>query len=946
MEQTGIHPMALNGGESRLLSPEGKGIRDLLRLGRPQEPHVTPPIFTFNRKREVPISWLEMAGESSRSSLGAMKTFFENSWELPAQFDQPELNRVITTDGFIGDLNQEQKEPSYRFNPTPLHRTVFPTQPEDPIKSEPVDKGLVFKDGCSGRLYRAIPLRDDKPPQIEGFTKMNSYLDEWEKIGGFELLFATPDDASVYFTNFTELDLRPAFIERRWKELDILWEMAKNIDDAVPKLSRETLTQLLASGAELGDIEQTYQKFMRLRMSCFDLEVELQKLVSFAADLGYFLYLDGKKFPLEGGKVDAVDKGKVYTKVKNTVRWTTIEQRPVVEHYRGFLGIRRTRRRMVKYEQQHSQVMQVHQRVDTSSDLLARWRDEYRKTYPDAEVMVFDRAADGFVTNEGVRLGTIMDRCKLDEDFRRRCAVILPIYEVSLSGKRVVIKYHVFERPMSAIVPTALPHLSIEESLSYRTAWQGIELGELTSSINLAPGERRTVSISKQFEQETVVSKATNSVFELEEKESSDLTSEMETEFNKEQQVSTTASLSASISGGNVFVTAQASASAGVDTSNAEFAKTINKVARKASSSASRKNRQEVSTSETSRTTVTTTDTMTAEVQNINEGRTLNLMFYRLYNRYQGGLYLDGLQFDVIPGVELIAGSGVYESRKFGFGELARVVRELAATPLPFEIDSKGESHLAQLVVDQVGSLVKEEYAEPEPSANRTGERSTPSRSVKVLTLPPPRPEDRSRANAAAADENTLEELQERLKTAITTLQTGKAVEEVPLRVATQGLYIDALVGEQPSTEPYSEHMRDMEISMRAAEVFATESEGILQRAQASRIAYLLSGTNGGLMLTTLGYDRKSLQRLTLGLNGPLPNASSDWKLLVDKKSIAGQWTDSDEPEVTICFDSEQDWLTDDDLIFKLELYHPASATSVAFPVLRGMSNGRAPASN
>ena len=110
MEQTGIHPMALNGGESRLLSPEGKGIRDLLRLGRPQEPHVTPPIFTFNRKREVPISWLEMAGESSRSSLGAMKTFFENSWELPAQFDQPELNRVITTDGFIGDLNQEQKD--------------------------------------------------------------------------------------------------------------------------------------------------------------------------------------------------------------------------------------------------------------------------------------------------------------------------------------------------------------------------------------------------------------------------------------------------------------------------------------------------------------------------------------------------------------------------------------------------------------------------------------------------------------------------------------------------------------------------------------------------------------------------------------------------------------------------------------------------------------------
>ena len=43
---------------------------------------------------------------------------------------------------------------------------------------------------------------------------------------------------------------------------------------------------------------------------------------------------------------------------------------------------------------------------------------------------------------------------------------MLPIYDVRMTGRRALIKYHNFIRPMPGIVPAIMPRLAISESLS------------------------------------------------------------------------------------------------------------------------------------------------------------------------------------------------------------------------------------------------------------------------------------------------------------------------------------------------------------------------------------------------------------------------------------------------------------------------------------------------
>ncbi|MDJ0583368.1 hypothetical protein [Crocosphaera sp.] len=565
-------------------------------------------------------------------------------------------------------------------------------------------------------------------------------------------------------------------IERQYQELSIQKQFAEKVNAKVEKLTQDLIDKILekediSNAPE--SLEKIQQQCLRLEMGEYNVNRRLRRLKSQAADLGYYLFLNNETMTFPNKTEQEVYAGELYSQFKRILRWTT-------DHTRtercGLFG---WGRKKVKYTKQHSQQVKDYQKVDTSADVVVKKEGELREAGFD--VYIFQRTPKGFFTDEGISLSSVIDRCDYNEAFRRHCAVFLPVYEESLTGMRVLTKYTIFKRPLKAMNPTILPRLTVVESLSYRTSWEKALLGELVNTINLAPGEQRTITLTKKFTQETTISKSSTSIFDITQSDSSDLASEMEDTTRREKENSSKMEVSTSVSGGWGPVSAQASASAGTSNSLKDFNQAINKTAKKAAQSLSQQNKQEVSTSSTAKTTVETEDKTEATVKNINEGRALNLMFYRINNKFKGGLYLDNLEFEVIPSLESIDGSGVYEARRYSLSELSKVVNEFQANHLPFDVEDKHK--VTSQAIETINNLLHKEYQEP----LKTGQLSTPATENGV---------DKdvvARVNAIA----------EWLRSV--TIDSQEPLEPQDLIITSPGLYLDTIVSANPSTEPYSE---------------------------------------------------------------------------------------------------------------------------------------------
>jgi len=932
------------------LSGEQANLQPFIKIQPPASSDNASPVLSFRRKRRVDVPWGNILGSSAtvgETSIGAIREYFEVSWGLGA-IDENNLTSVNNGDAArIKALQTAGKDAEGNPAPKPMYRAKLGDEARSEDETQPaavtVDSGLIIQHGTSGRWYLIIS-RTGEPLSMADVDSVKSYDRLWnDKVDGVELVFESAQTAEHGFTKFSEVDLRPRVIHRAFNELLIHKNFVENVSTSAADATKNAVEKITSTTLDVDELQRLQEKSFQLQIQTYEAKRRLDRLVSQASDLGYYLFLESKEFAFPGGAKTKVERGEIYTQFKRTATWVTSHHRTVTQTT-GWWIFKRSKAVRQAYTQRNSKVVTDYQKVDTARDALVEAVAQYRAQ--GKAVFVFEQGPFGFVTSEGVPLREVMEQCDRNESFRQSCVVLLPVYEESLTGDRALSKYSVFERPLPGISASALPQFSLLESLSYRTAWLESQLGELVSTINLAPGEDRTVVLTKVFEQESSVTRSSTSIFDISRSDTSDLATEMENQARLESEHSSNMNFSATGSASYGFFSAEASASGGSSTSLKSFSQAVSQVAKKASQSINQQNREEVSTSSSVKTTISNKDETTATIRNINQGRTLNLLFYRLNNKFQGGIYLDDLQFEVIPSMEIIAGSGVYESLRFTLDEMPEMLEQFKQTRLPFDIvwDDAGKTSFLENVVGSLKSLLEAEYMKGGEQRAGAGSKATrrfseeyPDTVTSIARVSlgpaPAKPARRSSRSVAAAGtlstgmDAELIDFVARLRHA--TIDRNTPILSDDLILASGGLYLDTVVGALASTEPYSEDMRAQEIRMRDAEVRKTLAEAEYQLALAASIQP--AGTVGADQNRIIGVSADPAQKsLRLRLRDPL--TKGQWELMLDdapKATIKSNMTG--QKDLVHRWGRPQEWLKEEDLIHRVALEERDTGERVEF---------------
>jgi len=576
-------------------------------------------------------------------------------------------------------------------------------------------------------------------------------------------------------------------------------------------------------------------------------EERIRVLAERVAQAGYTL-------ALEDDAAADIKRGDVYTGTKRTIRWTSSQVRYKTVVKKGSCGKKRILRIPYRVPKQNVKVADerrtVSFTVDPVREEIKRLRGLSKQVY---EVI---RTAEGLRTPDGEALAEILHECWRDEDFRTKCVVVVPDYAPFLSGHSQYLGAAFYHNPLPPTRPTRFPRLALREELSYTTMWKNSELGQLVGSINLGPGEERTIKVTRSFTQEVKNTSSFSSTSELASSRSLDLSTAIENEATSE--FSKQKNFSGSVSGG--FKIGPFGAKASTDTSRSSslrnFSRSVSKVARKAVQNLNKKMSQEVTTTFSRTTTVDETSAKEITLQNINQGRTLNLFLYQINNHFVGGTYLDGLALTVAPGSEVIGGSGLFETYTYRLDQLEDVLEHFLPDRVPLQVpllhpaDSRRPSGAYwNKLLNQLVKTLQREYMISETPGGKRHANYESSVGCLGVDIPPERlesgaqeqlddealealrectlldlldPSDQAGPAEGddASDETRSGERLERLKRLLEgAILHPKPLEPDELIVASGGLYMDAVVGMRPSTEPYAESMRSLERDKLAAEV-------------------------------------------------------------------------------------------------------------------------------
>ena len=466
----------------------------------------------------------------------------------------------------------------------------------------------------------------------------------------------------------------------------------------------------------------------------------------------------------------------------------------------------------------------------------------------------------------------------------------------------------------------------IEEELSYRTEWRGTELGELVYSLNLAPGETRTVSVARTFERQTETTRSITSVLDVTESRSTDLASAMESEAKLEEEKGQSSHWDAKAGGSYGPVSASASAGGARNQTSKQFARQMQSIAKNAAQSIGKSTREEVSATSRTSEKVESSESSVGQIANINQGRALNLLFYRLNNIYHGGVYLEDLRLVVVPGREIVAGTGIQVPVTFKMLEMAEALDALADEDPFVEYFGVDPASLRSHALKTLYETIVYEYLDAESLArlgireeNRKALPAIFDQSSGALSLEhPPRhieleAEENGKENGDSEQPSSYEkDLEQAGRTLLGLTTRNVPVEPHSLAVPSGALYLDALVGMRPATEPYSEEMRTRELQTKSAEIEEMLARAALDRARAQSLSQRSTMYDSPLLLRSpviqKAVPENEGRRLAIFLSGPLPHGR--WLVYHGSEPVGElEAFTPGESTVNALWTRKQDWL-------------------------------------
>ncbi|MEO5776686.1 MAG: hypothetical protein ABIQ27_07255 [Flavobacterium sp.] len=890
---------------------------EFLSLQTPTSSKGSNSIFEFERFREVSIDWFKITSQdqntASADPIDDIKSYFISSWKSSLPFAQ---HNIFDDTQLFSGLNVPATNPPivfwsianiYLSGDSQLYRDTI---------------CLIHKP--SGRYFVFLDRNQKPATQVAlAWTPLINNRDAWESFYAHDfyslaIAHTSTDNAdkSAFKTSYVK---REAIVfkeefERLSSQLDFLQMFNTRSTDYVRGIINDNATFKMFWDDE-EELEKTASTFSNLKTKSFSVLQKLRQLAAKVKEMGYYLALKDETIivnPADPTTNIALKKGKIYQIRQDTYQRKDVTRRQEwrkIKDGKNSYWVREWVEEPIWTTVSFANYIEVDLDIDPVQTAISALKNYV--------VYIAEKKNGGYYTEDGLPLKDILKRCENDESFRKRCCIVIPEYDYLLSNKTYYLGAFIFLHPIPGLYPTKHPSIGIREELSYRLSWNGTEIGQLISSINLAPGETRTINVSSKFKQTTSQTASFKSINDVNTSESFDLATEFQNEAS--QEFSKSDSFQASV-GGSYGVgpfSASASASGSRSSSLKTFSREMAKVAKKSAQSINRKFSQEVSSSNSISTEVTQDTSKTITISNINQGSTLNLFFYQVNNKYDSATYLTGLEILVSSTVELIAGSGIYETYSFRLNETDDMFAKLHPdllpgknpVPPPVVVNPPDPNHPWYLywtaIMNSLKASISNEYdattpAKPESArVIRINESSSLTTLAERLLRRNNGTEPKSEKNIEEKikrykETNNLFELVDEFSSVcdqVKLLKIGlenveileNAVTRQNLIIASGGLYVDSLVGIMPATEDYAERMRRLETVRVESEI---EKTNVANDETRARTKLIMQSQNNFISELFLYANTNPVDTYTIQLHLFNTTADSKWRLFMGTTEI------------------------------------------------------------